>query len=84
MTKDTLICKVYFFDTECNSITKIIGIVDRQQLFSPLNRFIEIRNYGNKTIAKNDIEKIIVYQKKNELVIAKSTLEVNTPLKIEG
>ena len=84
MLKENLICKIYFFDAEWNATKKIIGVVDKKQLFSPLNSFIEVKNYGNKTISKNDVERVIVYEKLSEIVIAKDSLEVNKPLKIEG
>jgi len=84
MLKDNLICKIYFFDAEWNATKKIIGVVDKRQLFSPLNSFIEVKNYGNKTISKSDVERVIVYEKQSEIVIAKDSLEVNRPLKIEG
>ncbi len=82
MKKDILFCKIYFFDAEWKTTKSIIGVVDKQQLFSPLNNFIEVQNYGNKTISKNDVERVIVYEKQSEIVIAKGTLEVNTALKI--
>lgn len=84
MNKNNLICKIYFFDTEWRTPKKIMGVVDKEQLFSPLNTFIEVKNYGNKTISKIDIERVIVYQKQSELVIAKNTLKVAKPLKIES
>jgi len=84
MLKDNLICKIYFFDAEWKATKKIIGVVDRSQLFSPLNSLIEVKNYGNKIISKNDVERVIVYEEQSELVIAKNSLEVNRPLKIEG
>jgi len=84
MLKDNLICKIYFFDAEWNATKNIIGVVDRRQIFSPLNSFIEVKNYGNKTISKIDVERIIVYEKQSEIVIAKDSLEVNTALKIEN
>lgn len=84
MKKDDLICKIYFFDAEGNATKKIIGVVDRRQLFSPLNSFIEVKNYGNKTISKNDVERVIVYEKQSELLISKNNLEVNKPLKSES
>jgi len=84
MKKENLICKIYFFDAEWNATKKIIGVVDKKQLFSPLNNFIEVKNYGNKTISKNDVVRVIVYEEQSELVIVKGTLEVNKPLKIEG
>ena len=84
MLNKDLICKIYFFDAEWNATKKIIGVVNKKQLFSPLNSFIEVKNYGNKTISKNDVERVIVYEEQSELVIAKNSLEVNRPLKIEG
>ena len=84
MNNDTLICKIYFFDSEFNTVKKIIGVVDKKQLFSMVNDFIEVKNYGNKIISKHDVERIFVYEEQMELVIAKNTLEVNAPLKIEG
>lgn len=84
MNKDSLICKIYFYDAEYKATKKIIGVVNKKQLFSSLNSFIEVRNYGNKIISKHDVERVIVYEKQAELVIAKNNLEVNTPLKIEG
>lgn len=84
MKNSTLICKICFFDSEYGTTKKIIGMVDKNQLFSPLNNFIEVKNYRNKTISKNDVEKVVVYEKQIDLVIAKNSLEVNTPLKIEG
>ena len=84
MNKDTLICKISFFDSEFNCVKKIIGVVNKKQLFSMANNFIEVKNYGNKIISKHDVERVIVYEKQRELVIAKKSLEVNTPLKIEG
>jgi hypothetical protein len=84
MNKDSLICKIYFYDAGYKATRKIIGVVNKKQLFSSLNSFIEVRNYGNKIISKHDVERVIVYEKQAELVIAKNSLEVNTPLKIEG
>jgi len=84
MRKENLLCKIYFFDAEWSAIKKIIGVVDKKQLFSPLNSFIEVKNYGNKIISKNDVERVIVYEEQSELVIAKNSLEVNRQLKIEG
>ena len=84
MNNNSLICKISFFDSEFNAVKKIIGVVDKKQLFSITNNFIEVKNYGNKTISKHDVERVIVYEKQRELVIAKNTLEVNSLLKIEG
>jgi len=84
MRKKNLYCEIYFFDSELNTTKKIIGEVDKQQLFSPLNSFIEVKNYGNKTISKHDVERIIIYEKQSEIIITKESLEVNNSLKIEN
>ena len=46
-------------------------MVDKRQLFLSMNSFIEVKNYGNKTISKNDVERVIVYEKQNEIKIRK-------------
>ncbi|MFX1375196.1 MAG: hypothetical protein ACFFA0_05235 [Promethearchaeota archaeon] len=84
MRQDHLICKIYFFDVEWNKTKKIIGVVERKQLFSPLNKFIELKNYGNKTISKNDVKKVFIYEKQPKMVIVKQDFKVNTPTQIEG
>jgi hypothetical protein len=84
MDKNNLICKIYFFDADWKIPKKIIGVVDKIQLFSPLNTSIELKNYGNKIISKIDIERIIVYQKQDELIITKNTLKVAKQLKVES
>ena len=84
MNIEGIICKIYFHDAEWNATKKIIGVVDKNQLFSSVNNFIEVKNYGNKIISKHDVERVIVYERQIELLIAKNTLEVNAPLKIEG
>ena len=38
----------------------------------------------NQRYTKNDVERVIVYEKQDEIVIAKDSLEVNKPLKIES
>ncbi|MFX1344109.1 MAG: hypothetical protein ACFFBC_00305 [Promethearchaeota archaeon] len=84
MRKKTLYCEIYFYDHGWHTTKKIIGEVDRLQLFSPLNSFIEVKNYENKIISKRDVKHVIVFEMQNEIVIAKNSLEVNKPLKIEG
>ncbi|MFW9939401.1 MAG: hypothetical protein ACFFFT_00075 [Candidatus Thorarchaeota archaeon] len=84
MRKKTLYCEIYFYDHEWHTTKKIIGEIDTQQLFSTLNSFIEVKNYESKIISKHDVERIIIYEKQNEIAIAKETLEVNTTLKIES
>ena len=84
MNNNSLICKISFFDSEFNTVKKIIGVVDKKQLFSMETIFIEVKNYENKIISKHDVEGILVYEKQMELVITKNSLEVNTPLKMEA
>ena len=84
MKDDNLICKIYFFEPEWKKTKKVIAVVDKNQLFSPLEEFIELKNYGNKSISKNDLEKVIMFEKKCEIAINKNTLEVKDQMKIEG
>lgn len=84
MKQDNLICKIYFFDEKLKKTIKIIGIVNKNQLSSSLNNFIELKNYGNKIISKNHLEKIIMCEKQNEIVVARHDFEVNNQTKIEG
>lgn len=84
MNKEKIVCKIYFYDTERNRTETIMGIVNKSQLFSQMNNFIEVMNYTSKTISKNDVERVIVYEKYKEFVITKKSLEVNNPLRMEG
>jgi len=84
MDNNNLICKVYFSATKEKMSKKIIGVIDKEQFFSDLNIFIELKNYGNKTISKIDIEKVIIYQKQGEQIRTKSKLKVARPLKTES
>lgn len=84
MKQDNLICKIYFFDEELKKIIKIIGVVNKKQLFSSLDNFIELKNYGNKIISKNDLERVILCDNQHEIIIARHDLEVKDQAKIEG
>ena len=84
MKRDNLICKVYFFDKKLEKTKRIIGVVDINQLFSPLDKFIEIKNYGNKTISKKDLVKIILYEDQREIAVNSQSLKLNNQTIIEG
>ena len=84
MRDDYLLCKIYFFDTEWKKSKKIFGVVDKNQFFSPLKDFIELKNYGNKIISKKDLEKVVFYEKQREIYITENTLDVKDKTKIEG
>lgn len=62
----------------------ILGVVDKEQLFSPINSFIEVKNYGNKVIGKEDIEEIKIYREYESVVIDKNSLAINHPVSIES
>ncbi|MFX1478494.1 MAG: hypothetical protein ACFFCI_10200 [Promethearchaeota archaeon] len=79
-----LLCKIVFVEPGWNTPLKIIGVVDKAQLFSPVNTFIEVENYRNKVISKGDIEEIVVYKEHKRIVLVKPSFEVSTSLKIEG
>ena len=84
MRKDNLICKIFFFDKKWEITKRIIGVVDINQLFSPLDEFIELKNYGNKTISKKDLVKIFIYEEQREIGTNNLSLELNNQTKIEG
>ncbi|MFX1479335.1 MAG: hypothetical protein ACFFCI_14470 [Promethearchaeota archaeon] len=81
---EKLLCKIVFVEAGWSTPLKIIGVVDKTQLYSPVNAFIEVKNYRNKVISKGDIEEIVVYKEHKRIVLAKPTFEVSTSLKIEG
>ena len=62
----------------------ILGVVDKEQLFSPINSFIEVKNYGNKVIGKEDIETIKIYREYESVVIDKNSLTINRPVSMES
>lgn len=76
MMEKELLCKILFQDSIMKTPLWIVGIVNREQLFSTFNSFIEIRNYGNEVIGKEDIEHFIIYKGPEEIVITKTTLAV--------
>lgn len=83
MESGDLICKIYFYDKERKKMKKIIGVVDKNQIFSSQEEIIELKNYGNKTISKNNLEKVIVYDQQIETMMAKNDLKLKDKLKIE-
>ena len=80
MLENDLICKILFQETKMNVVRWILGVVDREQLFSPVNSFIEVKNYGNKVIGKEDIMEIKIYKEHESVVIDKISLAVNRPV----
>jgi hypothetical protein len=84
MLDDDLICKISFRSTELQTVLWIIGVVDKKQLFSPINSFIEVKNYGNKVIGKDNIEEIIIYQEYKSIVVDKNSLAINRPVSMEA
>lgn len=84
MPKQKVVCKIYFLDTNTSTIKQIIGQVDKAQLFSSLNYFIEVENDTNRTLCKHDIKEIVIYEEQKRIAIAKTNLEVNYPLEVEG
>jgi len=81
---EKLLCKIVFVESGCIIPLKITGLIDKSQLFSPVNAFIEVENYRNKVICKEDIQEIILYKEQKRIVLAKSSFEVSTSLKMEG
>ena len=67
-----------------NVVRWILGVVDREQLFSPVNSFIEVKNYGNKVIGKEDIMEIKIYKEHESVVIDKTNLSVHRPISMES
>ena len=84
MSNQKIVCKIYFVDTGTSTIKQIIGQVDKAQLFSALNYFIEVKNCKHTTICKNDIKEIVIYEEQKRIIIGKKNLEVNYPLQVEG
>jgi hypothetical protein len=62
----------------------VLGVVDKAQLFSPINSFIEVKNYGNKVICKEDIEEVRIYKEYESVVIDKDRLAINRPVSMES
>ena len=84
MNDNNLICKIYFYDIEQNKSMKIFGVVNKNQLFSPLKDFIELKNYGKKVILKKDLENVILYENQREFNLTENILKVEDRTKIEG
>lgn len=84
MVNENLICKIYFFDEGLKKTIRILGIINRNQLFSSLDNYIELKNYGNKAISKSNLEKVIVYENQQEIFVDRQVLEVKNQIKIES
>ena len=62
MEKKELILKIIFVDPGTKLELQIIGVVEEEQLVSPINGFILVKNYFNKTISKDNIVDIIPFE----------------------
>ena len=84
MSENDLICKIMFQSPEMRTPLWIIGVIEKEQLFSSVNGFIEVKNYGKKTICKEDIVKIIIYKEHQTVVIDKNSLAINRLVSMES
>jgi hypothetical protein len=84
MVENDLICKILFQSAEMRTAQWILGVVDKEQLFSPINNFIEVKNYGNKVISKGDIEEVKIYKEYESVVIDKTSLAINRSILMES
>ena len=83
MLENDLVCKILFRSSGPQTNLWILGVVNKEQLFSPLNSFIEVKNYGNKVIGKEDIVEIIIYKEQESIVVDKNSLSINRPVSME-
>jgi len=56
----------------------------KKQFFSPLNSFIEVKNYFYKVIGKEDIQEIKIYKEDRSVVIDKIDFGINRPVSMES
>jgi len=84
MLENDLICRILFQSPDMRTAQWILGVVDKDQLFSTINSFIEVKNYGNKVIGKEDIEEIKIYREYESVVIDKNSLAINRPVSMES
>lgn len=84
MSEDDLICKILFRSAEIPVTRWIYGVVDKEQLFSSVNNFIEVKNYSNKVIGKSDIEKVIICREYESVVIDKNSLAIPPPVAMKS
>jgi len=84
MLENDVVCNVLFRSVEMLTTQCILGIVDKTQLFSQVNSFIEVKNLCNRVIAKKDIVDIKIYKEYDSMVIDKSSLKINRPISIES
>ena len=80
MLENDLICKISFRSSEMRMTRWIYGVVDKEQLFSSVNSFIEVKNYGNKVIGKADIERLVICKEYESVVIDKNSLAIIRPM----
>ena len=84
MLENDLICRILFRSASMGTPQWILCVVDKEQLFSPSNSFIKVKNYGNKVIGKADIETIKIYREHESVVIDKNSLTINRPVSMES
>ena len=84
MLENDLICKILFQTSEMPTALWIFGVVDKKQLSSPLNSFIEVKNYFYKVIGKEDIQEIKIYKEDRSVVIDKIDFGINRPVSMES
>ena len=77
-----MICKILFQEAEMRTAQWIIGVIDENQLCSPINGLIEVKNYYNKTIGKVDIKDIIPLKEDESVVIDRIGLAINRSVSI--
>ncbi len=56
----------------------------KDQLFSSIYNFIEVKNNSNKVIPKGDIGEIKIYREYDVIVIDNISLAVNRPVAMES
>ncbi len=84
MQVDEIICRIFYNDGN-NSIQRhIIAIIDKRKLFSPEINFIEIKNYGNKELCKENIRKMVIYENFNRVILNNDSLKTSSSIKMEG
>ncbi len=69
MTKQELICRIFYKDNKEGDIREIIGKVKKNQLFSRISQFIYIKNGQKTTIYKGDITAIVLMKEYKHLTI---------------
>lgn len=83
MLENDLVCKILFQSVEMQTAQWILGFVNMEQLFLPVNNFVEVKNLCNRVIAKKDIAEIKIYKEYESVVIDKISLAINRPVSTE-